>query len=184
MHHGDRLVLGPCRFIGVFIEYETQLFPNTNQFHELKKGEQGEEEYHGNTFNPLMINDEGIEIPIDNDKYEYSAVVSEMLNGGRGGNHGSHQARVFGSIHQEIEGKLWDDVNKAIELVNQANEIVSEMLVKVEFCVELATTLSSDFDHSQVFICNSLLFSKFYNIYIYIYRFLKEKKKKKTIFFN
>jgi hypothetical protein len=166
--------LGPCRFVAVFIEHETEAFFNDLSTKSKKKALKKKKSllnrnHHHNDNNEIrnpIINEEGIEIDYDmqqNDQeedededeededgdekvmWEYSAVISEMLHGG-----GGNVPRVFGAADPTIEARLWNDLVKALEMVAQANEIASEMLVKVEFCAEVATTLSPDFDHSQV----------------------------------
>ena len=83
----------------------------------------------------------------DGQLWEYSAVVAEMMQ------YVGRVPRIFGnSTDASAEGRLWEELLRGLELVNQANEIAAEMMVNVEFCAAVTTTLPPEFAKSEVAI--------------------------------
>jgi hypothetical protein len=129
LHHGDRLILGPCRFVAVFLAFD----PAASSDGALALG--GGEEH-------ALAREQRLAGATAN--WEYSAVVAEMLHTvGR-------VPRLFGSTDASAEGRLWEELLRGLELANQANEIAAEMLVPVQFCVTMTTTLPPHFDETQM----------------------------------
>jgi len=126
LHHGDRLILGPCRFVAIFVAFD----PASNSDASLDDEENAaarQQRLAGATAN-----------------WEYSAVVAEMMR--RVG----RIPRLFGSTDASAEGRLWEDLLRGLELANQANEIAAEMLVNVEFSVTMTTPLPPHFDETRM----------------------------------
>jgi len=125
LHHGDRLILGPCRFVAIFMAFDSASSSDGLDGDENAAARQ--QRLAGATAN-----------------WEYSAVVAEMMR--RVG----RIPRLFGSTDASAEGRLWEDLLRGLELANQANEIAAEMLVDVEFSVTMTTPLPPHFDETRM----------------------------------
>ena len=124
--HGDRIILGPCRFVAIFLAFDPAAV-----------GEDGEDARQRALAGAASAGPGG-------GLWEYSAVVAEMMQ--RVG----RVPRLFGSTDSSAEGRLWEELLRGLELANQANEIAAEMAVNVEFCVTMTTTLPPHFDETQM----------------------------------
>jgi hypothetical protein len=143
LHHGDRIILGPCRFVAVFLAFDPDAIPAPEDDDEDNAvgGGGGALELR----RARQLAGAPAVGPGGQQQWEYSAVVAEMMH------HVGRVPRLFGSVTDSpAEGRLWEELLRGLELVNQANEIAAEMSVNVEFCATLTTTLPPDFDETQV----------------------------------
>lgn len=138
LHHGDRIILGPCRFVAVFMAFEPDLGDD------IEAGLVGDDE-ESVAERRRQHAQGGVTTRPGGRLWEYSAVVAEMMHCvGR-------VPRLFGNSFDAIsEGRLWEELLRGMELVNQANGIAAEMMVNVDFCAAMTTTLPPEFDETQM----------------------------------
>lgn len=117
LRHGDRIILGPCRFVAVFLAFDPEV--------KEEEDEEGDDDNVG----PLGESDDtaaerrrqraqGVTTRPGGQLWEYSAVVAEMMQ--RVG----RVPRLFGnSADTSAEGRLWEELLRGLELVAQANEV-------------------------------------------------------------
>ena len=133
LQHGDRIILGPCRFVAVFLAFDPAAVATDDD------DDEGDDEARARVRAGAAI------AGPDGQLWEYSVVVAEMMQ--RVG----RVPRLFGgSTDASAEDRLWEELLRGLELANQANEIAAEMAVNVEFCVAMTTTLPPDFDETLV----------------------------------
>jgi hypothetical protein len=112
LRHGDRIILGPCRFVAVFLAFD----PDEKKQDNDEVGPFGEDEEAAAKSRRQQA--QGMETRQSGHLWEYSAVVAEMMQ--RVG----RVPRLFGnSADASAEGRLWEELLRGLELVTQANEV-------------------------------------------------------------